>query len=309
MYHPKKIIVLIALSASLLFGCNANNSTSQPTVTPADIEISVAGSPSIWIDAPLNGMVLKDAPYEIVLHATAPKGIASVDLQINDQPEAISSAPDKNGMLWTYKHTWDPNGPGEYLLRAIARDINGQDSDPSEVRVIIVGETPTPTPTSTPTLTLTPTSTVTATVTPTQPVGLELVDMTRSSDAFYNGACSPNSITFTIRATDPDQVKYMYFFYRLQDKSTGQKTDYNDGLSMNKVGTDTWSITIKSNQLENYNKYDEAWFIYQFTSQSADKTLTRSQAWGDVNYGRCSGSSPQNIITITPTIFIGNPWE
>ena len=296
-------ILLIILFIFPLVGCNTISEDTKSAVV-------VVNMTRVWFDFPLDGSDMPLGTYDLVSHSADNAGIAQVEWSINGSvvsAESVSQAKNTTENLSEFHHAWTPTEPGQYELKVRAQSTSGDWTMPAKADVTILGAmTPTPTetsiPTSTATESLTPTQTETPTVTPTVDAGLELVDMTRSSEEFYYGTCSPNSISFTIRATNPDKVKYMYLFYRLQDLSTGEKTETNDGLPMNKTGADTWTITLKYSQLGNYSQYDESWFIYQFVSQGPDKTMTRSQSWGDLKYSVCgSGSGPKKGITTTPT--------
>jgi len=65
-------------------------------------QASSAGGPQAWIDAPLEGMQLPLAPYEIVAHADDPSGIAQFEFNVNGNviantaggPGSLSTVPD-----------------------------------------------------------------------------------------------------------------------------------------------------------------------------------------------------------------------
>ena len=177
---------------------------------------------------------------------------------------------------------------------------------PAEVTVIIEGEI-SPTPEDTPTHTPTVEISRTPTITPTPDDQLALVNPTKSVNQFFYGGCAPDSVTFTIQATQPEKVKYMYLFYKLQDKDTGEMTESNGGTAMTKQGANTWTITLKSNQVQDYKKFDSAWVVYQFISQDANQELTRSKQLRDVMLSVCGSSilEPEKV----PTIDIGSVWE
>jgi hypothetical protein len=276
-----RVLCLSMVIIVLLFtACNVPQVSQAPLVT--------AGGPKAWIDAPLDGNRLRLEPYEVVYHGSDSAGVSLIEFSINGETLQTENNGNAAALLVTNKYNWEPQQPGNYTLRARTQNSSGSWSEYAIANVTIIGEaTDTPTPTLSPTATLTPTNT--PTVTPTAFGALQLVDPGRSVDAFYHGNCDPNQITFTIRATDPSAVQYMFLFYKLQDISSGEFTQNNDGTSMTKVGADTWSITLKYNQIENYNKFSDAWFIYQFVSQGPDKTITRSVQLNDVQFVACGG--------------------
>lgn len=139
-----------------------------------------ASGPQVWIDAPLNGMALPLAPYEIVAHADDPGGIAKFEFIVNGS--VIASMAGTSGSLSVGRQMWNPPAPGEYVISVRALGISGSWGTPAQVK-ITVGEieaaltsTPLPTSTSEPSATMTSTATpsltatATATVTSSAPV-------------------------------------------------------------------------------------------------------------------------------------------
>lgn len=301
MNTKPRILPMMLLLSVLLIGIKTISAAGKNDPSSQELQNSVAGSyPRVWLDAPLDGMIIPNAPYEVVIHAATNNSVDGVEFYVNGIKEEVTEPQIQEEYTYFvyYRHVWVPAGPGEYTLKVKLPHGCCGDSNIVEVKVTVVGVVPPLISTLIPPI-------VSPTPTNTPDVGLRLTDISRSTDQLFYGNCSPNTITFTVHATQPDQVKYMYLFYRLQDISTGEKTKTNDGLPMNKSGADTWTITLKYSQLENYKKYDESWFIYQFVSQGPNKEYTRSESWGDLNYSICRSAvkKPVQGITITPT------WE
>lgn len=310
----KKIAgILILVTALLLALSSCTSGGDSPALSNPD-ELALAGevSParsSAWIDAPLNGMVLPLEPYMIVYHASDPAGVAQVELTANGV--LLSSEGSAGAMeLLTLRYEWLPPASGEYVLQAREQNASGAWSEIAEVVVIITSGTITPTltqtstPTITSTLTHTPTETQTPTATATQPSELALINPFRSTTTLFYGGCEPGSLTLMIQATLPEEVEYMYLFYKLQDKDTGEQTASSGGSWMTKTGVDTWTITLQGAEIQNDKKYDDAWFIYQFISQGPDKELTRSQQYSDVTLAACSSGVPAEPVIPTPFIML-----
>jgi hypothetical protein len=269
-----------------------------------------------WFDFPVDGMILALKPYELVSHVTDPGGIAQVEWSVNGSVVAtdpIGKAVETVNELSEFHYRWTPEQPGEYLISVRPQSTGGEWGPSAKVRVTIPGEmtaTPTMTATITPSLMPTITATVTPTITPTADDKLALVDMTKSTNQFYHPGCTPDSVTFTIRATKPQDVKYMYLFYKLMDtKGTGQ-TEINGGRPMKKTGTDTWTLTVKASEIEGYKRFANAWFVYQFIAQGGSEVVARSQAMGDIQLSVC-GSAPAEPpgVTLTPGLPVINPSE
>lgn len=303
-------VFLCGLWLLTLIGCDQSNMAASSLIAP--------GSAQAWFDFPVDGMVLSLKPYELVSNVTDPSGISQVEWTINDEvvattgvDEAVNSV--KN--LFEFHYPWTPDLPGEYVLMVRAQSSDGVWSKHAKVVVIIPGEptsTYTPTVTETvvtitPSFTPTETPTATPTSTPTPDKKLSLVNFTKSSSQFFYGGCTPDSLTLSIEATKPEEVNYMYLFYKLQDIQTGEMTKSNEGTPMIKQGANKWVITVKGSQIIDYNRFDSAWFVYQFISQNKDQSLTRSKQMVDVSFSVCGSVAPQ--VEDIPTPFILNPWE
>lgn len=143
----KKYLVL--LFSFLLTGCNLN--------------LQYHSIPQAWIDAPLDGMVLPLAAYNIVAHASDPTGISQIEISVNG---SVIGTVAGSGVLFNGTQTWTPSAPGEYLIRARGMNSGGEWSDYAEAKIVVQGEavsTPPPVtvaPASSPAPTYTPTPSV-----------------------------------------------------------------------------------------------------------------------------------------------------
>ncbi len=104
--------------------------------------------------------------------------------------------------------------------------------------------TPTVTPTPTPTITLTPKPTATRppTATSSDHSGPSFVRVSPSAAVFYDGACTPNSITVTAVITDPSGVEDVVLWYRV---GSGQYAS----IPMGAQGNDTFRRTVDAASL------------------------------------------------------------
>ncbi len=126
---------------------------------PGSEAVEAVSGPQSWVDAPLDGMQLPLATYDIVAHAGDPGGISQIEFAVNGSVIGTVSG---SGGLFTAHQAWVPNAPGEYLIRVRGMNSGGVWSEPAEVRVFVLGADatatlePTPAVTATPTITATP---------------------------------------------------------------------------------------------------------------------------------------------------------
>jgi SH3-like domain-containing protein len=120
------------------------------------------GDPQAWIDAPLDGMQLPLAPYEIVAHAEDPSGIAQFEFNVNGN--VIATTAGSAGSLSTVRQMWNPAAPGDYVISVRAMNTSGTWGGEAVVHVNIYDaqfKTPVPLTATAPALstpTLTPVS-------------------------------------------------------------------------------------------------------------------------------------------------------
>jgi len=271
------LVAFLALSA----GC------IRP-VAKAPVRALLLGTsgPHAWIDAPLTGMHLPLAPYEVVFHVTDDTGVVTGELAVNGQVLASLPNPDPSQKLATLRQVWSPAAPGEYTLFARGQNTAGAWGESVPVIVTVGDLTPTrsltPTPgtsTSTPTLTPTPTPTPAAGFSP----------PALSSMGFYYGfgSCDPRQVTLRVRVTDPRGVKVVVFFERLKDKASGETTGWSDGESMNPLANGEFQFTLDGNAVGPSSGFAEAYVLYQFVAQLKDGSSLRSPVYSDLTLGRC----------------------
>lgn len=236
-------------------------------------------APEAWMDAPLDGMHLPLAPYEVVLHASDGAGVAGVEMLINDQAAALPAEAGSGQVLETVKYSWSPSAPGEYVLKTRARNTSGQWGAYSIVKVF-VGDT-------TPTVTGTPAVTATPSPTPSAAPGFTILSI--STDQFYFGdsSCGPKDVTLEVQVSDAAQTHDVLLFFKLQDKDSGKYTAWNDGLDMQSEGNGKFILTVPSGSIPSIASRDN-WFVYQFVGTGADnKPLGRSVVHSDISLAGC----------------------
>lgn len=260
----------LCLAATLLAACAA----AAPGGSKA------GGALAAWIDAPLDGAVLKMEAYPVVIHGTDPGGVAQLELSI--EGTVVLTAPNANSasLLAKATHEWLPPAPGTYTLRARAQNKGGAWSDYAEATVTVLpDETPTPTFTPTP----------------------ESRDGTFGEPEFspailsWAKGCPSDTLTASITAADPDGIKAVVLFYRLQNASTNALTAWAN-LAMNPKGGDRYSVSFKPGGLVPSQECalgeicsDDRAFVVQvqFVIQDLLKNMTRSQVYAPATLQKC----------------------
>ncbi|MFH1185109.1 MAG: hypothetical protein V1755_08735 [Chloroflexota bacterium] len=280
-----------ALLASWLAAC------TMPVAAPAvPMSLGPAG-PETWIDAPLDGMHLPLAPYEVVFHASDEAEIAQVELTINDQPAGLPSAAGAGKNLVTVRFMWSPAAPGQYVLRARSQSLDGNWSGEAQVTVWVGDDTPTPI--DTPTITVTPTNT------PTPPPGAGPAFSSRvSGNEFYYGGCSPSSIDFEVTVSGGN-VDSVVLFLRLNDQSSSGTTGWMAHNSMRPAGGGVYQLTVRATSIEGHEEYQAASVSYQFVATLRNSVVGRSASMSDVVLGACGTVPVRPVVPlIRPPIFI-----
>jgi hypothetical protein len=109
-------------------------------------------------------------------------------------------------------------------------------------------------------------------------------------DTFYYGvtSCGPDEITITTDVTRIEKVAYVILFTRFKDLASDKMTNWDVGGTMKKVDDNTHRITILSQNITNYNAYDNAAMSYQFIATDSDKKITgRSLVFDDITLEKC----------------------
>lgn len=110
-----------------------------------------------------------------------------------------------------------------------------------------------------------------------------------STQVYYNNnACGPRQLTLSVVVSDP-QVYSVFLFVRLKEKSSGDKTDWNDGIPMSAQGNGTFQTTLLTQDIPGYAAYAEAWLQYQFVATDAQQNnLARSPVYAEtITLSKC----------------------
>ncbi|MCA9919545.1 MAG: hypothetical protein KC445_16410 [Anaerolineales bacterium] len=113
------------------------DAASQTITTLQDEQAVVLSQPpEVAILSPANGRLLQQGePVNIVFVATDPKGIASVNLAINEEP--IETYLPNNETLFTKVTPWEPAVPNEYVIQLTAVNSEGISSRNATVTVTV----------------------------------------------------------------------------------------------------------------------------------------------------------------------------
>jgi hypothetical protein len=283
MKAPITLLVIFVIIAVCLPGCRESTVTSAvvPGVPGTRVPVVNPADPYAWFDKPLDGFTITQDPYEVVFHGSAHDGIAAIELYINDQLVTHLDNPTPGQTLVTVKYQWTPPRIGRYVLRAQTMNPSQQWSDPALVTVNVIGST-TQTPTQVQTATFTPTFTPTGVAQP-------FVVRTSTGQFYFGGtSCGPTSVTLEVQISDMTHIQGVMLFFHLQDKASGKRTSWNNGLDMQAEGGGKFMVTVQSASIPSYNAYPESLFLYQFVETGAgNAVIQRSQVYSDITLSSC----------------------
>jgi hypothetical protein len=126
-----------------------------------------------------------------------------------------------------------------------------------------------------------------------------IYDVDTDNFSFYYGDndCGPNEITVTARVHEPDEVKGLSIFTRFADQESFDMSAWDGGQAMTRKSDETFRITLKADELDNYNKYDFATLFYQIVATNADNTaIDRTVVFKDAQLEVCpQHNTPENV--------------
>ena len=275
------LLLMLAMPACEFAGITVDLGSGEKETQQASVE---AG-----IDSPPNGAVLKVAPVDITYHASSLDGISAVELSVDGEVVNSFAIPASDQKVIALKYTWQPISAGSHIIRVRAQSTAGLWSDfvdstvtVEEAEAMSTAQVPgsqnTPEPPAAP---LQPTET---------PKEFTFYDIKQDKDKFYYGgsSCGSREITISTRVTHPDKVFGAYLFTRFYDKEDGGITKWDSGHGMRKTGSDTWSVTLVSNQIANYNTFEYTIMEYQIVVQDkVNSIFARSEVVKKVTMEIC----------------------
>jgi hypothetical protein len=267
----KKIqIASIVLLALLLASCGGvtidfggGSASAQPAAAPVEV----------GVDSPANGTTLPMGSVNIAYHASSTDGVAAVELSIDGQVVSSIASPGSNQQVVALQYTWQPTASGSHTIRVRAQNTKEAWSDYAAVMVTIEGSQAPQQPETPPETKPEPTKTPEATETP---EGITLFDIKHDKNKFYyaSNSCGSHEITISTRVTDPEDIFQVVVFTRFVDRESSAITKWDSGHALSKKDKDTYSITLNSKKITNYNAYEFAVMRYQLVVE--DKNGDRS---------------------------------
>ncbi len=304
------LLMLIAVAA-LGTACDVPTPTGQPVA-------AAQGGPVAWIDAPLDRSDLPLAPYEVVFHCSVPSGVAWVEFSVDGAILVSNAPPDTTQSLVTTRYVWTPLAPGNYTLRARARDAAGVWSEYATSVVTVEGEAetssptpvlptdtlvppsltpvpsaptpipPTSTPTPIPPTPVPPTSIPTPIPTlPPPPQGPAISGVQPSVSVFYSDSkCGVTQLTLQATVDDPDGVSSVTFNYWLKDKTSGAESGWAVIVPMQRVGGSathgTWTARLDGPAAVGASSGHEYTLRYYLVATDAWGTKTQGPTYENV---------------------------
>ncbi len=266
-----------------LGGSGDDSIKEPPTSQPQGLPVEVG------IDAPFNGAALQMGPVDIAYHASSTEGVSVVELSIDGAVVSSIASPDASQKVVALRYTWNPPAAGNHTLQARAQNKSGAWSNFATVAVSIQGAqqqqgnqqasqaTNTPEPTKTPEPTATPDK-------------VTIYDVKYDKDKFFygGGGCGSREITISAKVTKPEDVFSVVLFIRFYDTEDGGTSKWDGGHAMSKKSDGTYSITLASSNITNYNLYDFAVMNYQMVATDKNRNnLARTEVFKNIALNVC----------------------
>lgn len=101
------------------------------------------GITGTWIDAPLNGSTIPNAPYTVVFHSASLMGMSEFEVWVDGQllatlPPQTTGSGNPGETLFMAEYEWDPAGPGDYTIEVIPRDQEDAAGPEAQAEVTVV---------------------------------------------------------------------------------------------------------------------------------------------------------------------------
>ena len=280
-----KFSILIILSILFLAACDV-------TVSVGDSSSSSNVPLAVRVDSPAQGSQYAMGPIDIRYTATAPKGVALVELIIDGYVVNDYSSPDTSQDTVALVYTWTPQTSGSHIVRVRVQDAKGNWSDYTDVMLTVAESQSAQSNGNTSqdqgANQTQPTNTPSPTETPSAPY---IYDVSHDVNKFYykNNTCGPTKITITLKVSDPNKVWSVVIFTRFMDKEGEGQSKWDTGHAMSPKGSDgEYSITLESSKITNFDAYDYAIFRYQFVATDKNRNeVARTDVFEDVDYSIC----------------------
>ena len=278
LYVSMILVLVVACEfAGITIDLGGEESGGETQVSPIEV----------GIDSPPNGATLEMKAVEISYHASSTEGVSAVELSVNGEVLSSIASPASDQKVVALKYTWQPTVSGSHTIRVRAQNSAGAWSDYVAATVNIESaqqpaaqqgqaqqqaeEPEEPEPTET-------------------PEELTIFDVEHDRDkVFYGGGtCGSREITISARVTQPEDVYVLVLFIRFADKESADVTKWDSGRAMSKKGEDTYSVTLQSDKITNYNAFEFAVMRYQMVAQDKQgNSIARTEVMDDLSIEVC----------------------
>lgn len=239
------------------------------------------------IDLPPDGANLQMQPLEIAYHASSTGGVVAVELSIDGQVVSSVASPESEQKVIALKYTWIPSVPGSHTIRVRAQGSGGLWSDYSAISVNVQGEQQ-PEPEETKEETQPPEEEEEEDGLP-DTDEVTIYDIERNKDIFYYGSGGCNrEITISAKVANPEEVYVAVLFIKFIDKEGEGATNWDSGRAMVKKSEGNYSVTLFSEDIPNWNRFEFAKMWYQIVLQDkAGDRIAASEVIKDLDYQIC----------------------
>lgn len=125
---------------------------------------------------------------------------------------------------------------------------------------------------------------------PNTPPEVRFKNVTIDTDIFYYGgsSCGDDQVVITTDVTRTGMVEYVILFTRFKDVNSDNMTNWDRGTTLRVIDENTHRITLRPENLANYDEYENAQMSYQFIAVDEDKKITgRSLVFDDILLAYC----------------------
>lgn len=262
---------------------NGNDSIKEPPTSQPQNAPVEAG-----IDAPSSGALLQMGPVDVAYHASSLEGVSVVELSIDGAVVSSIASPDASTKVVALRYTWNPPAAGNHTLQVRAQNKSGAWSNFATSAVTIQGAPPAATQqvqlsTNTPEPTQKPDPTAT-------PDKVSFYDVKYDKKIFYygSGTCGSREITISTKVTRPEDVFSVVLFIRFFDNEGAGTSSWDGGHAMSKKSDGSYSITLASNKITNYNMFEFTAMNYQMVATDKNRNnLARTEVFKDIQLNVC----------------------
>ncbi len=232
---------------------------------------SAGGGIEAGVNSPAPGAVIPAGPSEIAYYATSVDGVATIELSVDGEVLSTVSNPDTSQQVVALKYTWEPTVSGSHTIRVRAMDAKGNWSNYAAVSVTVessqTGQQDSQPVEPVQPAEQKPTDTPSATATPED---MTVYNVKHNQDIFYwgGGSCGSKEITIEADITHPDDAYAGMIFFRFWDKEGAGLSSWSAAYPMARDSDEHFRITISSENIANYNKFEFAVMYYQIKIQS-----------------------------------------